>query len=33
MIMSEVNISTTYVVRCAETEKPLAGFFTPCYSR
>jgi hypothetical protein len=27
--MSEV----TYVVRCAETEKPLAGFFTPCYDR
>ncbi len=31
--MSEVNITTLYVVRCAETEKPLAGFFTPCYSR
>jgi hypothetical protein len=28
-IMSEV----TYVVRCAETDKPLAGFFTPCYDR
>lgn len=27
--MSEVN----YVVRCAETNKPLAGFFTPCYDR
>jgi hypothetical protein len=27
--MSEV----TYVVRCAETDKPLAGFFTPCYDR
>ena len=28
-IMSEI----TYVVRCAETDKPLAGFFTPCYDR
>ena len=27
--MSEV----TYVVRCAETDKPLAGFFTPCYDK
>ena len=27
--MSEV----TYVVRCVETNKPLAGFFTPCYDR
>ena len=27
--MSEV----TYVVRCAETNKPLAGFFTPCDSK
>ena len=27
--MSEI----TYVVRCAETHKPLAGFFTPCYDR
>ena len=27
--MSEV----TYVVRCDETDKPLAGFFTPCYDK
>lgn len=27
--MSEV----TYVVRCVETNKPLAGFFTPCESK
>ena len=23
----------TYVVRCVETNKPLAGFFTPCESK
>lgn len=23
----------TYVVRCVETHKPLAGFFTPCESK
>jgi len=27
--MSEV----TYVVRCVETNKPLAGFFTPCENK
>lgn len=25
--------NVTYVVRCVETDKPLAGFFTPCESK